>query len=240
MVKKLVQFSTIEAIFHSLLDGNFLYDQISKYGNFGIGTLNSLDGEVIIINGNGYTVRSDGKAYDILNNDKIPYAIITEFSSDILLNIDDWISYRGFINAIDTKIPTNNIFYAIKIEGSFNHINLRSIDKQNKPFKPFLEIYKQSKHFNYSNIDGTLVGFRCPPFVQGLNISGYHFHFISNDRRVGGHLYDFESGKGQIDISVIHDFQLILDNNESFYKTDFLLNKNEEFIQVHKNEFIDL
>jgi acetolactate decarboxylase len=91
---------------------------------------------------------------------------------------------------LDKLLPTENIFYAIKIEGTFKYIKTRSVPKQNKPYPPLVEVVKNQPTFEFHNVKGTIVGFRCPSYVEGINVPGYHLHFITGDKKAGGHLLE--------------------------------------------------
>ena len=45
-----------------------------------------------------------------------------------------------------------------------------------------------------------MVGFWTPEYASGLNLSGYHFHFVTADRTGGGHV--LESTLGRVTISL--------------------------------------
>ena len=38
-----------------------------------------------------------------------------------------------------------------------------------------------------------MLGFRFPGYVEGIEVGGYHLHFISEDRWRGGHVLDSRS-----------------------------------------------
>jgi len=67
-------------------------------------------------------------------------------------------------------------------------------------------------------VTGTLVGFWCPPYVEGINVPGYHFHFITSDRQNGGHLLDCEIKSGKIEIDHTSEFFMMLLRGEKFYE----------------------
>src|SRR2546427_10223 len=44
--------------------------------------------------------------------------------------------------------------------------------------------------FELEDVAGTMLGFRFPDYSEGIEVSGYHLHFISEDRARGGHVLD--------------------------------------------------
>jgi acetolactate decarboxylase len=85
-----------------------------------------------------------------------------------------------------------------------------------------------------NNIDGTIVGFRSPPFVKGINVGGYHFHFLSSDSLQGGHVLDFEFADGKCEIDKCNELLLILPENDSLKDVDLSKDKTQELQKVEK------
>ncbi len=67
--------------------------------------------------------------------------------------------------------------------------------------------------FEHTTIRGTLLGFWCPTFLQGVNVPGFHLHFLSADRQHAGHVLDFRLAQGrvQLDRTEAWEVQLPLD-----------------------------
>jgi len=59
-------------------------------------------------------------------------------------------------------------------------------------------------------VAGTAVGFRLPSYMDEINVSGYHIHFISDDELSGGHLSDCIVENVTIEIDITYDYELIL------------------------------
>ena len=47
---------------------------------------------------------------------------------------------------------------------------------------------------------------RSPAWVGGLNVPGYHRHFLSDDRTVGGHVLDCRAREGRVQPEVCRDW----------------------------------
>ena len=98
------------------------------------------------------------------------------------------IGMKEMTGRIDSIIPTPNLIYAIKIEGVFKKVLTRSVPRQKKPYQPLTEIVKTQSTFQFENVEGVIVGIRCPTFMKGINVTGYHLHFLTKDRKAGGHV----------------------------------------------------
>ncbi|MEJ7871039.1 MAG: acetolactate decarboxylase, partial [Rubrobacteraceae bacterium] len=92
----------------------------------------------------------------------------------------------------------------------FSYVRTRSVPRQRKPYPPLAEAVRDQPTFEFRDVRGSLVGFRFPDYVQGLNVSGYHFHFITGERDAGGHLLECGITHGEIQIDHESDLNLEL------------------------------
>lgn len=228
-------FSIADALLSSLFEGSITFKEILHYGDFGIGTLNGLDGEVIILNGVPYTVRADGSAYVVDKTEHCPIIITTFFKKEFILPIDTLVSFSQLKEKLNSLFPTENIFYPIKITGEFKNITTRSIAKQNKPYKPVGNLVDEMVKFEYSNIEGVIIGYKSPPFVERVGVPGYHFHFIDKKRKVGGHLLDFELIKGKVEYALARDFHVKLETSVDFNKLDLNTPQKDLLYKIEKS-----
>src|SRR5439155_22250113 len=99
---------------------------------------------------------------------------------------------------LDAALGRRNDFHAVRIDGRFPSIVLRSVHRQEPPYRPLAEVAKGQSVWTRRDLGGTLVGIRSPDWVAGLNVPGYHWHFLSDDRKVGGHVLDCEVRGGRV------------------------------------------
>ena len=228
----LYQISTIDALLAGIYDGETTYQDLRRHGGFGIGTFQSLDGEMIALGGKFYQIRTDGKAYPVKPSTKTPFAAVTFFDADQSVEIDRDMDYAQLENYLDDLLPTKNIFYAIRIQGSFKYVKTRSVPKQEKPYRPLVEVVKNQAIFEFHDVKGTIVGLRCPAYVKGINVPGYHFHFLTADKKAGGHVLACNLDKVRIGIDFTHEFHLVLPESREFYQEDLSKEKHKEVEQV--------
>ncbi|MBM4053483.1 MAG: acetolactate decarboxylase [Planctomycetes bacterium] len=228
------QVSTIDALLSGIYDGETTIAQLKKYGNFGIGTFNALDGEMVAVNGEFYQVKPNGLVEKAKHSMKTPFAAVTFFDMDEALELQPGVNFTTFERVMDTAAPTKNIFYAIQITGLFRDIKLRSVPKQQRPYAPLSVILKKQPLFYSKNIRGSIVGFRCPQFIKGLNVPGYHFHFISENAKMGGHVLEFTVEEAMLQIDYTPKFFMLLPGDDEFYKADLTINREEELKKVEK------
>jgi acetolactate decarboxylase len=136
--------------------------------------------------------------------------------------------------SIDESMPTENIFYAVKVEGTFQYMKVRSVPKQERPYPKLVDVVKEQAIYEYSDIEGTVVGFWCPEYAKGVNVPGYHFHFISKDGTVGGHILDCVLDKTMAEIDYTNEFDMVLPSTDDFYHYNLGLDKKKELEKVEK------
>ena len=65
-----------------------------------------------------------------------------------------------------------------------------------------------------------MVGFRVPAYAASLNVAGFHLHFLTADRKGGGHVLDFVLKGGEIEIDELSKLLLILPETATFKRLD--------------------
>lgn len=206
----LFQTSTMNAIFKGVYDGEITYGKLKQHGDFGIGTFNGLDGELFALEGKFYRIKADGIAYPVDDSMKTPFAVVTFFEPDKSVLLDKASDYKQLQQYLDNLLPTKDIFYAIKIEGTFKYIKARNIPMQNKPYPQFSEVVKSQLIFEFHDVEGTMVGFWCPAYLEEINVPGYHLHFITKDKKTGGHLLECQVQDVKIEIDYTPEFHVAL------------------------------
>lgn len=204
------QISTIDAILAGAYDGTMTLHELATYGNFGIGTFDKLDGEMILLDGTFFQVKGNGNVVIPEPIVKTPFASVVQFEKDKTTDLPSGTDYTALKSIVDENAPNMNVFCAVKITGSFRTMRTRSVPAQKKPYPPLTEVTKHQAVFDLENVSGIVVGFRSPVYVKGLNVPGYHMHFISDDFRSGGHILAFELETGTADINICNRFLMIL------------------------------
>lgn len=226
------QVSTLSALLHGIYDGAMSCGELMRHGNFGIGTFDGLDGEMIVINGQVFQVKSDGKVLPVDVSTSSPFAAVTFFDSDRQVTLTNIATYEELQKQLYPLFTNRNIFYAVRIDGIFDSVKVRSVPRQSKPYQPLAEVTKNQPVFTYRNVKGSLVGFWCPDYVQGINVPGFHLHFISADRQAGGHLMECSFGEGIAQIDDSQDFRMHLPDNDDFRRVDLSKDWRTEISRV--------
>ncbi len=211
------QVSTLGALNTGVYEGATTFAEIKQHGNFGLGTFDGLEGELVALDNKFYQITADGVAHAVMDEMKSPFVAVTFFQKERSLRIPGQLTYQTLQQGIDRQLSTQNLPYAIRIQGLFPYIKVRSVPKQTLPYQALSEVVKhQQTIFELRNVRGALVGFRMPQYLKSVNVAGYHFHFITSDRKTGGHLLEGEFLNPIADVETLHDWQMILPDLTAF------------------------
>jgi acetolactate decarboxylase len=215
------QFSVIDALLEGVYDGEITCAELKENGDFGLGTFDDLDGEMLELDGVIYQVKADGNVYKINDMETSPFAAVTFFETDIQEDINTEITGQGLASYIEELLPSKNLMYAVKITGTFSYMKTRSVAAQEKPYPRLVDVTKDQSVFEFNDTEGTIVGYWMPEYINGINVPGYHLHFITADRTAGGHILDYTISSGTIEIDSCDSFYLELPENENYQSIGF-------------------
>ncbi len=179
----------VNALVQGYYEENTTVAEIKRHGDFGLGTFNNLDGEMVILDGIVYQVKADGFAIPVDDGIETPFACVTFFSPDTVEEIDGRRLGGVLEELLDGLIPSSNMLYAIRVDGEFEYVKTRVVPRQEN-YRPMVEVAREQPTFEYREINGALGGFYTPQFMATLNVPGYHLHFLTSDRSRGGHLLE--------------------------------------------------
>jgi acetolactate decarboxylase len=213
-------YSTIDALLAGTYDGDLTIRELAVKGDFGIGTYSRLDGEMLALDGVFYHARADGSVTVADPKETTPLAYVTRFHPVHSFSSRAALSMPELEAWMDNCLQNPNLFYAIRIDGTFRDLSVRALAPQNKPYKPLAEIVHTQSIHDYPTIRGTLIGIRSPAFSKGISVPGYHWHFLSEERRRGGHVLKMTMIEGRAKAEVIAKVDLELPRSEAFAKAD--------------------
>lgn len=221
------------AFIGGLYDAYFPYSQLKLHGNFGLGAPDKVDGELLVLDGKLYQTKSSGKTVEIPDTGRTPFAMINFFKADESLKTTVKMSKDKLYAFLDSVMPNQNLIYAIRIKGEFKTIKTRAFPPAiQKPYKPLAQMLPLQKFFKFEKIKGVLVGYRIPSHMEGPNISGYHFHFLSEDKQAGGHIIDLLTNNVTIEIDHLNSFTVDLPQTLDFQKFDLKKDRREDVKNV--------
>jgi acetolactate decarboxylase len=186
----LFQASTIGALLDGAFDGDLSFAELAAHGDLGLGTLNRLDGEMIALDGEFFRADVDGGIHPIGPQELTPFAVVTRFEPEVDERIEGSLAHAELLARLDQLIPAGASSCAIRLDGRFELVRARSVPAQAPPYRPLTEVVAEQHVFELTDLEGTMLGFRFPDYVEGIEVAGYHLHFIGADRRRGGHVLD--------------------------------------------------
>ena len=144
----LFQTSTLQALMAGVYDGDLTYQELARHGDFGLGTFDALDGEMIALDGAFYQIKADGRVYPVAGAMKTPFAEVTFFKADRTHMIEMPMNFQQLLDYVDRLLPSPNLPYAIRIDGVFPSVKTRSIPRQQKPYPPLARRPKSRRCLN--------------------------------------------------------------------------------------------
>jgi acetolactate decarboxylase len=232
----ITQVATIDALLAGVYDGHLSLMDLRRHGDFGIGTFERLDGEMILLDGLFYQVRANGRVYRPPLLERTPFACVTPFVPDYRASITTPADMQALERLIDAAVPEQNRFCAFRVHGYFKHVRTRSVPAQTKPYRPLSEVTRNQPVFEIDEVRGTVIGFRSPPFVKGVNVPGYHMHFLADDLSSGGHVLAFQLTRGTLAMDTLHDWMHVYlpEGSNAFATTDLSQDRSRELQAVEK------
>lgn len=232
---RITQISVINALMIGRYDGLMPIPELLRHGDFGVGTLDHLDGEMLVLDGRAYQVRGDGVVVEVGPDRSTPFAVVTPFEPDGEFACPEVAGLTDLDTRLDEALPQKNAFVAIRVDGRFASITLRSVHRQEPPYKPLAEVAQSQSMWTHSDLSGTLVGIRCPAWVGGLNVPGYHWHFVSDDRKIGGHVLDCRVREGRVRYDVCRSWEVKLDSSAEFNQLDLGKDQSRDLHRVESS-----
>lgn len=230
----LFQVSTINALLQGSYDGVYNFSMLETKGDFGIATLDRLDGEMIGFDGKFYQIKADGTVREVPPDETTPFASITWFEPDREVMIARADNFSDFSRQVEAAIPSPNLFYALRVDGTFPVMTTRAIPRQEKPYPRLVDASAEQSVFPLNNSSGTVAGFWTPDVVEGLNIPGMHLHYLTDDRSAGGHILDFSVENATVLIDLTPRFALWLPEGDQYAALDLGADLSGELADVEQ------
>jgi acetolactate decarboxylase len=215
----LFQVSTTGAIVKGVFQGCTTVGDLKSHGDFGLGTYENLDGELVMLDGHCFQAGAGGVISEAEDSWQVPFATVTRFTADRAVPISGIDDLDALQKILDTLRPSENIFVGLRIDGIFDRIDLRAACKA-LPGEDLVTATSHQSEFSFETIEGTLVGFWTPTYAKALNVPGYHIHFISADRTKGGHVLGLKAQRLEASLHLETDFHIGIPETQSFLEAD--------------------
>lgn len=232
----LYQVALLQSLVQGYYDGIVTVGELKQHGDTGIGTFEGVNGEMIVLDGIVYQAVADGSIAIPSDEETVPFSNVTFFDTDETLplsGIADMAALQDAMNSVVDRLGAN-CFYMVKIEGKYDSIKVRSEYKQEKPYRALdVALAEDQTEFDYENVSGTVVGLYCPDYMGGLNNTGWHFHFITEDRTRGGHVLQLSVADAEASFDMTDGFEMALSRDTVFQDMELAKNVDEA---IHRAE----
>ncbi|GAA0454070.1 acetolactate decarboxylase [Paractinoplanes deccanensis] len=219
--REIFQSSTVGALLAGLDDGDLTIAELLRHGTFGLGTFDALDGEMVVLDGVCYQLHPDGTVTVAAGDRTTPFAAVTDLHADITIDLPAGHTDRAaLIRLLESRLPGDNYFYAVRVDGVAASVTTRTVRKQAKPYPSLLQAAQGEQRRSFTDLPGTLVGFRSPDYAGTVTVPGYHLHFIDDQRRRGGHVLDFAFSAGTVTVGIVRNLRLRLPSAPAFARAE--------------------
>lgn len=230
------QVGTIRSLLTGVYEGDLRFDELAHYGDFGLGTFDAVNGEMIALDGHYFRIDAMGHAHPVEPQMKSPFAVITHFHAKDELYIHEALDFAGLKKRIQAHFESDNIIYAVRIHGEFEQIDARSEHPQPGGHHPLSETISQVQtRLCYREITGTMAGFWFPQHMKTINVPGFHFHFLADNHSVGGHVFDLKLRKVKVEVMPVFDFGMHLLHTPLFEHADLTFESDAATKQVEQS-----
>jgi acetolactate decarboxylase len=232
---RLTQVNVINALMLGGYDGVMSLGELLRHGDLGLGTLDGLDGELIVLDGRAYQARGDGAVVAVPPNRTTPFATVIPFRPDGEVPLAGLAGLAGLaaLDArLDAAIGRANHFVALRADVALAVVTVRSVPRQDRPYRPLAQVAQAQRTWTHRDVRGTLVGTRGPSWSAGLNVPGYHWHFLSDDRRVGGHVLDLRLTAGRVRYDVAERWEVRFPGAPGFDALDLARDQRADLHRV--------
>jgi acetolactate decarboxylase len=231
----LYQYGTAESFVGGLFEATLPLKALKQHGDFGIGAPGFLDGELVIYQGHAYQTQASGKTTEVPDSFNTALAFVTHFKADTIFHISGAQQQNEALAQLEQYVNQKNAAYAIKISGKFSYLKTRAFPPYTqKPYPPLATLLDRQKFFDIRNTNGVIIGYKLPPYLNGLSVEGYHFHFLSDQKDQGGHVLDFIGSDFTVEIAKIKTFILSIPQDEDFMNYNFKTNIHNDLEKVEK------
>ncbi len=229
--ESIAQVALLQSLAQGYFGGTVTAGQLRTLGDTGIGTFEGLNGEMIVLDGKVYQALGDGRVIVAPDKTIIPYATVTFFDKDIAVKLESIKDKAAFEKILNDAVQQHgvNSFYMVKMHAQFDSVLFRSEYGSQEPYPTLVEALKgKQTEFTEKKINGTLVGLYCPSYMGELNSVGWHFHFLSDDKKKGGHILELSLKGATAYLDQTDKFTMILHDDKKFHELNLAKDMKED------------
>ena len=217
---KIYQASTLQALALGYTRPVVTVQELLEHGDTGLGTFESVDGEMIILDGVCYQAKPDGSTICTEDSAGVPFAVSGFVKDGRKLEMGELKDIDAIKLELTLRIEEDfglNSIHIARIDGLFSIIHARAGAPYRAHHVSLKDILsKTQKDFSFENIYGTLVCVYYPDYMDGINAAGWHLHFLSQDRTLGGHVFEVSMSSGECLLQKMDRIEIQLPREAAF------------------------
>ena len=217
---KMYQVSTLQALALGYTKSVTTVAELIEHGDIGLGTFENVNGEMIVADGRCYRAAEDGSVVEASQDMGVPFASVAKITGAKKFPLEDIENIQKLKEVLTLRIEEDfglNSMHVGRIDGVFRKVSARSESAYESQHVDLTDILSETqKDFVFEDIEGTLVCIYYPDYMDGINASGWHIHFISGDHTKGGHVFDIDIENAELALSKISDIEIKLPSEPSF------------------------
>lgn len=213
------QFAVLDALLAGAYESGMPAGEVRAHGDFGIGCLDRLGGEVVLLDGELFECTIDGAPTKMADVESLPFVDVCVLP-DVAASAASGLDLAALTAAVEAGLASRNLFHAVRWDGVVGSVRTRVTPRQRHPLRPLADVAREQVETVTEHRRGTLVGFWAPAIYQGIAVAGLHLHFLSDDRLIGGHVLDVTVGEGALRLAAFARFDLHLPTDDVFLRTE--------------------
>lgn len=231
------QVALLQSLTLGYFDGSVTVKELKRHGDTGIGTFEGLNGEMIVLDGVVYRANQTCKINVMGDKERVPFSNVTFFEKDFAVKLTDVAGKDALEKILNDEVNRHgrNSFYMIKLSGTFDEILVRSEAGAEEPYPTLVEALKTQHELTLENVRGTIVGLYCPDFMSSLNSTGWHFHFVTDDKQIGGHVLGLNLRSGEVQFDKTDGFSMSLPSKQNFHGLNFNQDLKEDIRKAEQD-----
>lgn len=214
------QVSTLQALALGYSRAVITVEELLREGDTGLGTFEDVNGEMIVMDGQCYRADQEGTVSVVEPATGVPFAAVAKLYGEQQFPLPNLADIEAIRTELTRKIEERfglNSMHVVRIDGFFEKVDARSEAPYRSHHISLKEVLGQTQQaFLFEEIRGSLVGVYFPDYMDGINMPGWHLHFLSEDRSKGGHVFDVSIREGVARVDKIGNIFINLPKSAAF------------------------
>lgn len=232
------QVSTLQALAMGYTRAVVTVEELLRHGDTGLGTFENVDGEMIVADGVCYRAMADGTVVTAPPEMGVPFSSVSRLVGSRCFSLEALADIGALKTTLTQRIEEGfglNSMHMVRIDGAFERICARSESGQRTQHVTLKDMLQDNQRdYFFDEIEGTLVCVYYPDYMDGVNAPGWHLHFLSADRTMGGHVFDLKLRRAQARLDKISRIEIQLPFSPAFDTYSLKNASQDEIRQVEQ------